>query len=145
MPKCTALDRFRSKYVVDEATGCWVWTGARNPKGYGRFRVDDKLASAHRFAYEQFVGRIPDGLVLDHLCRNRGCCNPEHLRACTNRENIFAPGSESPTAVHAAKTHCPDGHPYDAANTYMWRGHRHCRECSRRRQADYRNQRKATR
>ena len=145
MPKCTALDRFHSKYVVDEVTGCMIWTGSRSPTGYGRLYVGGVDAYSHRFAYEQFVGPIPDGLVIDHLCRNRGCCNPEHLRVCTNRENTLAPGSESPAAIHAVKTHCPDGHPYDAANTYNYRGHRHCLECRRRREADYRNQRKATR
>ncbi len=127
----SALDRFHEKYVTDAVTGCMIWTAHRNADGYGQFGVDGKTVSAHRFAYEQFVGAIPDGLVIDHLCRNRACCNPHHLRVCTRRENTLAPGSEAPAAIHAAKTHCPDGHPYNDANTRVYRGKRQCRECRR--------------
>ena len=141
MPKCTALDRFHEKYVVDDVTGCMIWTGSRS-RGYGRLHVGGVPVYAHRFAYEQFVGPIPDGLVIDHLCRNRGCCNPEHLRVCTNRENIFAPGSLSSGAVNAAKTHCIHGHEFDDANTYAYRGKRRCRECRRRRLGEYRGWRR---
>ncbi len=141
-----ALDRFHEKYVVDDETGCWVWTAARGRDGYGRLWVDGKSVLAHRFAYDQFVGPIPDGLVLDHLCRNRACCNPEHLRVCTHRENILATGALSPSAVHSRQTHCIHGHPFDAANTYLRpNGKRDCRACRRRSKAEYRQRRQATR
>ena len=66
--------------------GCWEWT-ANKTNGYGRFRVDAKLVYAHRFAFETLVGPIPAGLDLDHICHNRACVKPNHLRPCTNREN----------------------------------------------------------
>ena len=131
------LDRFHEKYVVDAVTGCWEWTAGRIDTGYGALGVDGKMMLAHRFAYEQFVGQIPDGLALDHLCRNRGCCNPEHLNPCTRGENVLAPGSESLAAVNAAKTHCVHGHEFDDMNTYMWRGRRSCRACRKRRSVEF--------
>lgn len=68
---------------------CWVWTAARHGKGYGMFSVDRKRkVRAHRFAYEMMVGPIPEGLDLDHLCRNRACVNPEHLEPVTRSVNL---------------------------------------------------------
>jgi hypothetical protein len=85
---------------------------------------------AHRFAYELFVDEIPDGLTLDHLCRNPRCVNPGHLEPVTQRENTLR--GISPVAVNAAKTHCKHGHLLDEANTYMTNaGSRQCRTCNR--------------
>lgn len=81
------VERFTS--LVDARPGvCWRWRGSIQANGYGRFRANGKTTYAHRAAYALFVGPIPDGLGLDHLCRNRWCVNPEHLEPVTQRENI---------------------------------------------------------
>ena len=83
------LAKFRREHPDDPAT-CWIWTADTNagPKAYGRFKVLGRLALAHRVAYELFVGRIPDGMTLDHLCRRPDCVNPFHLEIVTNSENV---------------------------------------------------------
>lgn len=120
---------------------CWEWTAAKS-NGYGILTVDKVGRYAHRFMYEQLVGTIPDGLQIDHLCRNRACCNPDHLEPVTPAENTRRAGG------NGAITHCPKGHPYDADNTYRWtdsKGYtrRHCRECNRRRVSDWQERRRA--
>lgn len=117
--------RFWSK-VRAVPSGCWVWTGARS-EGYGRFSHNGVVQPAHRVTYLTLVGPIAAGLHIDHLCRNRSCVNPEHLEPVTPRENVLR--GIGPSAQHAMKTHCPAGHPYSAANTYLYRGMRMCRAC----------------
>jgi len=111
---------------------CWEWTGSLNPHGYGAFNVNDGHRQAHRVAYEIIVGPIPDGLQIDHLCRNPPCVNPAHLEAVTQRENILRGVGFAAKAARA--THCPSGHPYNEANTYVSpsTGWRRCRTCMNR-------------
>ena len=98
----TEADRFASYVNKDaNALGCWLWTGSRNNNGYGRFRLSrfgkrQRTVLAHRFAYEQVNGPIPDGLVVDHTCHNRHCVNPNHLRLVTNQDNCQNRGGLSP-------------------------------------------------
>ncbi len=106
---------------------CALWEGARQSGGYGHFRCNKRNIYAHRFAYELLVGAIPDGMVVDHLCRTRACVNPQHMEIVTQRVNILRGTGWS--ARNAAKTHCKRGHPLEGANLYEWHGHRLCRTC----------------
>lgn len=115
-----AGERFMS-FVEAQEDGCWAWRGDLQRNGYGSFTSRGTSYRAHRFAYEMFVGAIPDGLQLDHLCRVRHCVNPEHLEPVTAREN----------ARRAMRTHCTHGHEFTSENTYVHDGKRYCRECRR--------------
>lgn len=120
---------------VNEAK-CWEWTGARMHNGYGQLVVGGIRYAVHRYVYEQLVGPIPEGLDLDHLCRNRACVNPIHLEPVTRGENLRRGYLAEP---RSAKTHCIRGHAFDAANTRISKaGKRQCRSCdrSRKRGAD---------
>lgn len=131
--------RFRSKVVTVEG-GCWEWQAARS-QGYGKYvqrtSRPKKYVGAHRFSYEFFVGPIPEGLQIDHLCRNRACVNPAHLEPVTNQENSRR------GAKGRLVTVCAQGHHYDEANTgYKKSGRRYCRACAkeamrRKREAGY--------
>lgn len=124
--KKSTLERFMLK-VAQGQKGCVFWTAATDGKGYGLF-WDGRLVRAHRWAYEYFKGPIPEGLQLDHLCRNRNCVNPAHLEPVTQRENLLRGTTLS--AANFAKTHCPQGHPYSGANLYVKpNGGRDCRKC----------------
>jgi hypothetical protein len=120
--------------MVMLADACWLWTAARKSGGYGQLTRSGKRALVHRLIYELMVGPIPPEMQLDHLCRQRGCVNPAHLRICTNRENANAPGAKTGVrtgAKNRAKTHCPRGHEYTKENTYLDNGGRSCRACGR--------------
>lgn len=133
--KQTVRERLLSKVRISE-TGCWEWLGAASPKGYGRINVDGKNRLAHRISYALFVGPLADDLQIDHLCRNRKCCNPEHLEQVTGRENTLR--GESFSAQHARKTHCKRGHEFTADNltpSSFRLGRRECLKCVRLRNA----------
>lgn len=129
-PKRPAIERFRALTALD-ANGCLVWTGYIQSNGYARHWVDGKNLIAHRWSYEYHVGPIPEGMQIDHLCRNRRCVNPEHLEVVTPAENSRrSTSAEAARARGARITHCPRGHPYDEENTLFDRkGGRSCREC----------------
>lgn len=114
---------------VTRTDSCWIWTGATRPNGYGHLMKERKDVLAHRTVYEMLVGPIPEGLTLDHLCRDRACVNPDHLEPVTNKVNILR--GFGPAAINARKTHCPQGHEYAAGNVTTWKGHRECRACAR--------------
>ena len=116
---------------IDDTGDCWVWAAARHhPSGYGKVWWNQKTRYAHRVVWQILVGPIDtDGL--DHLCRERACVNPDHLEPVSNRENVLR--GVGVTAVNAKKTHCPQGHSYDEANTATYRNMRYCRTCHRER------------
>ena len=118
-------DRFWAK--VNKTEACWLWNAAQSADGYGQFKANRRQVKAHRFAYELLVGPIPDGLQLDHLCRIRHCVNPAHLEPVTPKENI-----RRGRRANSEKSHCPQGHSYDAGNTKLRQhGGRNCRACDR--------------
>lgn len=113
-----------------EASGCWVPALKPDRKGYIRAKVEGRSVFVHRLAYLVMCGAIPEGMTLDHLCRNPGCCNPAHLEPVTVAENIRR-GTQG--QAQASKTHCVRGHEFTVENTYRPPGknERACRECQR--------------
>lgn len=119
-------ERFREKYEED-ANGCWIWTASQN-KGYGLFWLAGANRPAHRVSYEMRVGPIPDGLVIDHLCRTPLCVNPAHMEPVTTRENLHR--GIGFAALNVVKTHCPKGHEYTPDNVHVTNiGGRRCKTC----------------
>ena len=127
-------ERFWEKVEVRGTDDCWLWTAYTMVNGYGLFGLSKgQTTLAHRFAYQDRVGPIPEGLQIDHLCRVRHCVNPAHLEPVTQLENVRRGNGG---ANQTSKTHCPNGHPYSDENTYSPPCRptgRYCRACRRER------------
>ena len=125
------IERFWRHVEPEPMSGCWLWAGCINNMGYGQFSSDaiGTLTSPHRFAYEHYVGPIPAGKVLDHLCRTPRCANPQHLEPVTQRENILR--GAHPTAVAVRTNRCHRGHDLNDAYIFPSSGKRRCRLCRR--------------
>lgn len=134
--------RFWAKTSIEDhghETSCLIWTGCKTAKGYGKFNVGGKTQYSHRLAYEALKGPLVDVLQVDHLCRQTSCCNADHLEQVSRRVNLLR--GDTITAECAAKTHCPQGHPYSVENTYYRNGSRVCRTCSLKKNKEYRERR----
>lgn len=143
MGKGTAEERFWIK--VNKTDTCWLWIAGATKQGYGYFSpATGQRALAHRWSYEELVGPIPDGLVIDHLCRVRRCVNPAHLEAVTQQENVARGASAE--LLNGTRTSCVNGHEYTDENTYRPAsrpGNINCRECHRIRQRAYHHKKTA--
>lgn len=143
------LERFFSKVEKKSfgySTECWIWIAYRNVFGYGTFRGENskkedgyKCRLAHRWSYENFVGKIEPGLELDHICKNKACVNPEHLRQVTHARNM-----EFNSGLNKDVTCCPEGHSYDGDNLYIrtrkdGRVYKICRTCKKDREIEYKS------
>lgn len=116
--------QFWARVVIDSSSGyetpCLSWTGSKTTAGYGNLKVNGKNVYAHRLVYAARYGDIPkrvddDRAVIDHLCRNRACCNVDHMELVSNRENILR--GDTLQAANAVKTHCVKGHEFTPENT----------------------------
>jgi hypothetical protein len=128
--------RFLAK--VNKTDTCWLWTGSTNGVGYGEMRIAYKKMYAHRWSFEFYnQTKIPAKHQIDHLCRNRGCVNPKHLEAVTQRVNIQR-GETAQPKPYMVKEYCSNGHPY-AENSYVRKDGkgRNCIACVRNRSREY--------
>jgi hypothetical protein len=120
------LQKFLSQINISE-NGCWEWQGSyvtnRNGAKYGTFWNGKTLQLSHRFSYEYFIGPIPPGKEMDHLCRNTICCNPDHVEPVTHLENMQR-------GINKTKVTCSHGHPFSVENTRIGqKGRRYCHAC----------------
>lgn len=147
------VERFM-RHVVLADSGCWTWIGAKKGNGYGIAASAGRVVSTHRISYELFRGPIPEGLHIDHVCHSRDaaclggiscphrmCVNPDHLEPVSAAENLRR--GRGFVARQVRVTECPQGHPYDQANTAWLRNKRSCRACDRVRHAARRLARRA--
>lgn len=130
--KASLAERLAEKYEVAEGD-CWTWTGKLRKDGYGVIaegNMSRRELRAHRVSYELRNGPIPEGLTIDHLCRNRACVNPDHLEAIERSANVLR--GIGPAAVNRRKTICKRGHPLTPKNVYVTKsGYRNCRTCAK--------------
>lgn len=148
--KQPAEERFWSKVDRRSPDECWPWMASQQGQGYGAFWFDGRQIPAHRGAYEFGVGPIPPGKTVEHACHtralkegdcpggpceHRACCNPAHLELLSMVENVRL-------GAGFARTHCPQGHLYDGENTYVSKGIRHCKTCTKEFKRQYRERRR---
>lgn len=141
IPKLTPKQsrNFWKKVNKETDSGCWDWTGYKNSEEYGRFYIahgkgERSIFLAHRIAYSELVASIPEGMVIDHKCKNHSCVNPDHLDVVTIKENVLR--GDGPTAKNARKETCIHGHPLTDDNVYLEHNkngsvYRKCRACRR--------------
>ncbi len=148
-PSAAWVDRFWQKVNRGDGDGCWLWTASLH-QGYGHFALSRSVTRAHRIAYELLMGPIPEGLQLDHLCRNRACVNPAHLEPVTLQENLrrgrgTGPATEAAAQKKRAKQTCQRGHEFTPENTRLIEGgYRRCRTCARLNKQRFLDRHKAT-
>lgn len=132
-----ALNRFM-RQVEHGESGCWLWIGTKVGGGYGRIGLSGRYVMAHRAAYEHFIGKIPAGLTIDHLCRNPSCVNPQHLEPVSQAENN---ARANLGWWFGSRDACANGHLFDEENTVIRLAPtpaRICRTCARERTRRYR-------
>lgn len=123
---------------------CHVFSGSLNRKGYGQVFFDGVMVGVHRYVWQRDVGLIPPGMMIDHRCRVRSCCNVKHLRVVTAKANATENVVGAYFQILSARSHCPHGHPYDDENTYRKpKGGRSCRECGRNVSREYQRRKRA--
>jgi HNH endonuclease len=122
-------EKLENRIIPEPNSGCWIWIGPLRDKkeGYGGAMWAGRAWRTHRLVYTLLKAPVPSELTIDHLCRNRICCNPDHLEVVTRRVNVER--GEGVAPKNFVKTHCPQGHEYTEENTYVWRDQRFCRAC----------------
>lgn len=132
-PNAELFDR---RYRIHNKTGCWLWEGYVDKRGYGQFKYNNKQYLAHRFSWEYHTGKpIPEGMTIDHVCKVKSCVNPDHLEVVTIQENLARRDG-------ATITHCVNGHPRSVHTKRKPGGQLYCGECVRERQREYRRRNK---
>ena len=142
-----AEPEYLTRYSVDAETLCWLWTGRRDMRGYGRA---DRQRYAHRLFYAEHIGPLDGATPLHHLCEVRRCVNPWHLVQLTPEQHaaLHPETMERARSLAAeqklARTHCARGHEWTPENTYLGRadGARQCRACNRDKQTRYRERKR---
>lgn len=129
----TTLERLKN-HIVENEQGCWVWSGYVRKDGYANFRIGSRFWKAHRASFYLHKGQIPDGLDLDHLCRNRACVNPKHLDPVTRSVNCKR-GNTGKHLIGAHNTHALKDHPKQ--EYFDEKGRSRCRECRRQQAIKY--------
>ena len=132
------MERLLERVEIDLDTECWIWQGSADSKGYGKILVGSRVDGSRRYpgthlvVYEHLAGLVPDGQELDHLCRRRLCCNPDHLEPVSHTVNIQRGEWRN---RYGPRTHCEQGHPFDEANTMVRPdGGRRCKTCKNERE-----------